>query len=147
MGSMIVLHWLVSQSIFIVPTHAYGPGPEDYRLLEFDNSRIGYSSLAMFIASWVGVGVIFFLTLNNTVRVYRSVPGWLIRQATNSTTISALCHRPDKDTDAPLFPVKLGAVYEDPTEDTGCVQRITFSTDTEIQSPVQERMYQQPVLS
>jgi len=56
--------------------------------------------------------------------------------AVNSTAISANCYRPSKDSDASLFPLRLGVVRHDIDLVEGCDRRIAFTSDREIEMPV-----------
>ena len=87
----------------------------------------------------------------NGLRRYQPVPPELPQMATNSTAISAACHRPGGDTDAYLFPVglgvvDLGVVDLDLQKGPGGIRRIAFSADTEIEKPRDGLEYQQPVI-
>ena len=145
MASFMLLHWLVSQSVFIVQTTAYGPGPSGQRIASNDASRIGFSSIGILLSTLWGSVMLFILLLNSFVRSYPSFPPDMARMATNSAAISAACHRPSSDTDAHLLPVRFGAVCEALSTDTEVIRTISFSTDTQMQMPVNGVQYLQPV--
>jgi hypothetical protein len=90
MLSYILLHWLVSQSVFIVQTSAYGSGPNGQRIHSSDASRIGFSPIGILLSIFLGTAMLMGLILNS-LRKYQPVPPELPRMVTNSTPISAAC--------------------------------------------------------
>lgn len=109
-----LLHWLISQSIFLVnvriqaATHQYLPGPDAY----FPDANedgyitgIGYSPLPIICATVLGF--LMFISLFG-VGCFKLKPG-IPAVGSNSLGISAACHPPDEDNDAALKPVLWGA--------------------------------------
>lgn len=136
MLAFIVLHWLVSQSVFTVQTSCYGPGPNGQRIPSSDASRVGFSALGILLTTLLGVLLLAVLLGLSIFRRYPDVPDDFPRMAVNSAAISANCHRPSKDDDASLFPVRLGVVRHDADLVEGCEGRIAFSSDREIETPI-----------
>lgn len=137
----IVLHWLVSQSVFTVQTSCYGPGVYGQRISSCDASRVGYSVLAILLTTLLGVLLLFLLGINS-LRHYPKAPPDFPRMAVNSAAISANCRRSPEDHDAHLFPVRLGVVNHGVQVLTGCRGRITFSSDAEMEQPVEGASYE-----
>ena len=108
-----VLHWLVSQSIFLVRIDAYDP----HHNLDPDASfsSCGYSAYALVITIIVG-GVMFLALLCNGFR--RLEPAMPIAGSC-SLAISAACHRPPSDQESSVLPVKWGAVFHETAEGPG----------------------------
>ncbi|KAF8859021.1 hypothetical protein BDZ45DRAFT_742835 [Acephala macrosclerotiorum] len=98
-----VLHWLISQSLFVARTEildTYGvPEPISYM-------EVGYSPLAILISLLFGSGMVLAMIANGT----RKLKGGVL-VGNNSLAISAACHRSTKDTGAELRRVKWGALH------------------------------------
>jgi hypothetical protein len=97
-----LLHWLISQSLFIARTEildTYGQ-PESISYME-----VGYSPLAILLALLFGSGMVLGLVLNGSRKLRPCV---LV--GNNSLAIAAACQRPEKDVDAQLRRVQWGAV-------------------------------------
>lgn len=97
-----VLHWLISQSLFIARTEileTYGQ-PEEISYME-----VGYSPLAILVALLFGSGMVLGLILNGLRKLRQCV---LV--GNNSLAIAAACQKPEKDVDAQLKRVQWGAV-------------------------------------
>ena len=139
-----LLHWLVSQSVFIVQTNGYGPGPDGQRIPSLDASRVGYSAIGVLLSTLMGVVLVVAL-VGHSFRRYKSVPSYFPRMATNSSALSALCHPSDEDTDAYLYPTKLGIVVDGVESSANCRGRLAFSSDWQMKELVDGRMYEQPV--
>jgi hypothetical protein len=135
MTAFVLLHWLVSQSVFTVQTTSYGPGPSGQRIPSTDASRIGYSTFAILLSSLLGSFLVLLLAANS-LRSYPNVPRDLPRMATNSAAIQANCHRPLQDWDAHLYLLRLGVVRHGVELKPGCEGRLTFSSDAEIEEPL-----------
>ncbi|KAH0556332.1 hypothetical protein GP486_005741 [Trichoglossum hirsutum] len=142
----ILLHWLVSQSIFVVQTIVFGPGANAYRIPAYDASRIGYSVLGIIFSISVGVSLVLALLINSFTRKYVNAPCEFPSMAINSAAISAVCQRPEDDEDAHLFPVSLGVITDSNTEAMKVDGRLTFSTFIDIQPPQSGGQYLQPVI-
>lgn len=111
-----LLHWLVSQSIFLASFDVYDPtnqivnrGNSD----KDDNKRIlrnlldcGYSPAAIFCLLIIGIVMILVLALHGLRKLDSGMP----IAGSCSLAISAACHRPSGDENAALLPVQWGAV-------------------------------------
>lgn len=99
-----LLHWLVSQSIFLAKVTVYQiDGSED---LDSDISTCGYSNIAIIFTLIVGTIVVAVGICNGFRRFKSSIP--LV--ASCSAAISAACHASADDANASLLPVMWGAV-------------------------------------
>ena len=144
MMAFMLLHWLVSQSIFIVLTSAWNIAPEPAPMPSENATRLGFSCAGIFLVLIVATTLVLGLAANS-VRKYRcKVPGFFPRMATNSAAIEAVCRPARDDYDAHLFPVKLGVVAPGPHYSGDCKGRITFSSDREIQAPRGGVLYELP---
>ena len=139
-----LLHWLISQSVFIAQTNGYGPGPDGQRIPSHDTSRVEYSAIGFLLSTLTGVVLVVAL-VGHSFRRYKGVPSYFPRMATNSSALSALCHPPDEDTDAYLYPTRLGIVVDGVKSSANCRGRLAFSSDWQMKEPVDGRMYEQPV--
>ena len=99
-----VLHWLVSQSIFVVRINALDPyhQPDEYGSI----SGNGYSAYALVIVIILGGVMLLALVLNG----FRKLDPGMPVVGSCSLAISAACHRPLEDRNASLLPLKWGAV-------------------------------------
>lgn len=116
-----LLHWLVSQSIFLAVIADYGPDGQ------LDNpiaiASCGFSPLAMILVIVFGGGIIVITILLGSFRTYnRSIP--LVGSC--SAAIAAACHQPTWDTDASLKAVRWGVIPE--MEDKKGVRHCAFSS-------------------
>ena len=134
-----LIHWLLSQSVFVIQTTGYGPGPDGPLVKGHNATRIGFSLMGILFT--VSLGTIMCLVLiGNSFRSFKDIPSSMPRMATNSAVISACCHPPAEDSEAYLFPVQFGAVQDDgqlrPT--------LTFSSDVQMECPEDGMEYVQP---
>ena len=96
------LHWLVSQSLFLVNMTGYKTkGQDSIRTI----STIGYSCIAIITVILFGA-IMILLEVLNGFRVHRGMP----LAGSCSAAISAACHRPEEDVDAATKPVMWGVV-------------------------------------
>jgi len=98
-----VLHWLISQSLFVARTEildTYG-NPEPISYME-----VGYSPLAILVSLLFGSGMVLAMILNG----FRKLKGGVL-VGNNSLAISAACHRSTDDIGAELKRVKWGALH------------------------------------
>ncbi|KAJ3534934.1 hypothetical protein NM208_g7344 [Fusarium decemcellulare] len=147
-GLLMLLHWLISQSIFLVRAAVFGPGPDGQRLPVYDRSTRGYSPLATILAVALAFVLVAAMVVNSAVRKYHDVPQDFPAMAYDSSAISALCQRPERDVDARLFPLSIGVVKDQQyTEALTADGRVTFSTDTTLTGPVAGARYLQPLKS
>ena len=136
-----VLHWLVSQSLFLVQvTVTYQPGELDGSYYAQDDSSQGYRGLIsscgyspIAIITVIPLGALLLLVvIANGFRKYRKgMP--LARNC--SAAISAACHRPEEDVNAALLPVSWGVVSTD-----GPIGHCCF-TSFEVSPPVESELY------
>ncbi|KAH9862810.1 hypothetical protein J1614_010903, partial [Plenodomus biglobosus] len=144
-----LLHFLVARSSFLVRTITFSAGSaaESHRILSSDASRVGFSTMGIFLTTLTGM-IILLALIANSFRRYSAVPKHLPRMANKTAFISAACQRPAGDEDAHLFAVTFMAVDNDPnrineTEDS--VKRIVFSTDRNSTPPRVGKRYIQPM--
>lgn len=144
MVAMINLHWLISESLFLVRIQVFGPGPDIYRIPDLDKSVVGYSILGIILAIALGSIMVASLLVNSAVRKYEDAPAGFPSMATSSAAISAACRPPEEDKEAHLFEVRLGVVKcgtRDSGRETG---QITFSTHIHLEEPQSGTVYLQP---
>jgi hypothetical protein len=136
----IILHWFISQSIFLVQSSAFSAGPNGQRLPMCDYSARGYTLGGGVSAIAVGSAILAALLVNSLIRGYHDIPAGFQRMAFHSMAIQAICQRPDSDVDAAFFPVRIGV-----SMGGGESAQIVFSTDTELRKPRNGEVYLQPV--
>ena len=133
-----LLHWLISQSVFLAASHAFTPTGE--RFPSGDTSRPGYSLLGMILCVSVGTGLLLFLP----VFASREVTFRLPVVTTSSAAISASCHRHSADKDAQFLPVKWGVVPQenDDGQDSRSVKHCVFTTHADVCPPTEGDPYE-----
>ncbi|OTB13098.1 hypothetical protein K445DRAFT_320282 [Daldinia sp. EC12] len=150
MTGSILLHWFISQGIFVVQTSSFGPGADGQRYSEFDVSARGYSALGVLLAITLGGVLVLALVVNSFARKYKGVPAGFQLIGLNSSGISLMCQRPEGDSDAHLFPVRIGVVSEreNEKEEIGDAKagRLVFSTAINLEQPKTGSWYLQPAL-
>ncbi|KAL9611692.1 MAG: hypothetical protein Q9167_003687 [Letrouitia subvulpina] len=124
-----VLHWLVSQSIFLARITAINRHEQEDAA--YSVSTCGYSCIAIITVIFLGSLALIFGNLNGFRRYRDGMP--LVGSC--SAAISAACHRPENDVDAAVLPVKWGAV-----EGTEKVGHCCF-TSLEVTPPVKGQIY------
>jgi hypothetical protein len=104
-----LMHWLVSQSIFLVKITEYDFVGEEVPPWNRGSRPLpGYSCIAIFFVLVIG-GVIVTATVGLGLRKYRSgIP----LASSCSAAISASCHPSTDDMDASMLPVQWGVLYE-----------------------------------
>ena len=127
-----ILHWLASQSIFLVKIDVYDPRQK----LDLSNSfsSCGYSAYALAITITVGSVMVLALIANGFRRLDSTMPF----AGSCSLAISAACHRPPEDGEAGLFPVQWGALSHE-TEEEGPGHCCFTSFDVE--TPIEGQRY------
>ncbi len=128
------LHWLVSQSIFLARIQWYIDGvliPGFLNPAQNGISNLGYSCIAMITVITLGGIVVLIGILHGFKRYKPGVP--LVGSC--SAAISAACHRPNDDVDAPFKPVMWGAV-----ESSNPIGHCCF-TSFEVTKPVKGQVY------
>ncbi|KAJ7438863.1 hypothetical protein FB451DRAFT_1570129 [Mycena latifolia] len=127
MANSTLLHSLISQGIFLVQTRSFGPGPDGSRLPEFDVSARGTSILGVILAIVMCTVSVLVLIAHSFAREYRDIPPGFQLMGSSSAAISLMCQRPEGDTDAHLFPVSIGVVYDQATDVMGLEGRMCES--------------------
>lgn len=103
LGISAILHWIISQSIFLVRLVAYYDEQKDPDTP--DISTIGFSLPPILTAMIIGF-IMLALLIGLGFRKLGSMPV----AGSCSAAISAACHRPEEDVDAAFLPVQWGAV-------------------------------------
>ncbi|KAI9876003.1 MAG: hypothetical protein M1830_007578 [Pleopsidium flavum] len=125
-----LMHWLVSQSIFLAHvTVLTNRGVEDPAA---DMTTCGYSCIAIIFVIIVGSLMVLAVIATGFRRLDPGIP----LASSCSIAISAACHPPQDDVNAAILPVMWGAV-EEKNEDVG---HCTF-TSMEVTPPVKGRLY------
>ncbi|KAK7700163.1 hypothetical protein SLS64_011183 [Diaporthe eres] len=146
MVSMMTLHWLVSQSVFLEQTMGFDASPDPARVPTFDRTAIGYSQLGQVLAIGFGGLLVTALLVNSAVRRYGGTPPGFVRGGMSSALIQTFCQRPEEDSDASYFPVRLGVVTNwDQKKIQPGPPVVAFSTYTNIAAPVSREQYLLPV--
>jgi hypothetical protein len=94
---MVLLHWLVSKSVFLASINFY----RDDEALDGPDTKVtgcGYSCVAIIFA--IALGLLLLAMLIGTG--FRRYPGGIPLVSTCSAAISAGCHPPPEDSDAAL---------------------------------------------
>lgn len=132
------LHWLVSQSIFLARVEYYKNGTLDdaaetdsYEDVYAAISTLGYSCIAIITVIALG-GIVVLIGILHGFRRYK--PGMPLAGSC-SAAISAACHRPNEDVDAPYKPVMWGAV-----ESKDPIGHCCF-TSFEVTKPIKGQVY------
>lgn len=146
MISMMVLHWLVSQSVFLEQTMGFDTSPDPARVPSFDQTAVGYSQLGQVLAIGLGGLLIIALLTNSSLRKYGGAPSGFVRAGMSSALIRAFCQRPEEDCDAVYFPVRVGAIKNSNRKDIHSDPLVlAFSTYINIAAPVSMENYFLPV--
>jgi hypothetical protein len=134
-----LLHWLVSQSVFVVQTVAYTPSLE--RDTRMDASSIGYSSIGVIFAMSSGVLLVLAILIIGFTFKYdskplkhngRKPPRTMPLVSTRSAAISANCHKHEKDVDCSLLVVIWGYVRDNEGKSG---RHYTFTTARDVEYP------------
>ena len=122
-----ILHWLVSQSIFLVRIDAY----DVHHILVPKESftSCGYSAYALVITVIVGIVIVLALLLNGFRRLDPRMPV----TGSCSLAISAACHRPPGDKEASLLPVQWGVLSHATDEGPGHCCFTSFDVELPIE--------------
>ena len=118
------LHWLVSQSVFVIQSIGMAYGTSFYRYPESDTSTVGYSNIGMVYSLILASIMILALVLLGLCNSHRPRPHDKEHETTAqsytmplvstcSAAISAACHRHAEDCDSHLLPVRWGFVGGD----------------------------------
>lgn len=113
-----IMHWLVSQSLFLARIRAISADGSDDEVNSF--STCGYSPIAVFVTLLVGI-VLIVIIVGLGLRRY---DGTMRMVSTNSLAISAACHVLEEDREGGyLLPVQWGVLKM-----TGGVGKCSFTT-------------------
>ena len=130
-----LLHWLVSQSIFLARVTVLDPtGVEDTNA---SISTCGYSNIAIIFV--IGCGSI--LPLIAIAHGFRKYPSGMPFAANCSAAISAACHPPEGDTDAASKPLLWGVTGEVVETNAGEIIGHCSFTSLEVTAPVEGQLY------
>ncbi|MCJ1428446.1 hypothetical protein MMC29_006356 [Sticta canariensis] len=125
-----ILHWLVSQSIFLVRV-AVEDNFVGHGWREEIVSKCGYSPIAIITVIPLGVLLLLVLVVNGFRKCKEGMP----LAGSCSAAISAACHRPKGDLDAAVLPVLWGAVSIE-----GRIGHCCF-TSFDVSTPVKGKPY------
>lgn len=124
-----ILHWLVSQSLFLARISAFTS--EGIENPNASISQIGYSNIAIITLLALGTIVVLLGIFNGFRRGRLGMP--LVGSC--SAAISAACHKPTDDKDAARGPLMWGVI-----ETEGQVGHCCF-TSLQVEKPVVGRLY------
>ncbi|KAI3323509.1 hypothetical protein HD806DRAFT_535336 [Xylariaceae sp. AK1471] len=134
-GSSALMHWLVSQSLFLARITALNPDGTLDTVNSF--STTGCSPIAVIITMVVGFVLVAAIILIGC----RRYDGTMRMVSTNSLAISAACHVPDNDqVHGYQLPVRWGVVEIDDKGVGHCA--FTTAPDEEMKYPVENSKYQ-----
>ena len=137
MFASVTMHWLISQSVFVIQSIGVVYGTSFYRSPVYDSSLVGWSSIAMVYSLVVGLVMLVAMVAIGSLNKYRPLErdkshGTAGQSYTMplvcscSAAISAACHRSDEDFQSHLLPVRWG--YD--KQDYWC-----FTTSREVSYP------------
>jgi hypothetical protein len=132
--SLAMLHWFVSQSVFLAQSAAFTF--DGTRNVDGDSSRVCFSSIGIIFSLGVGIVVVLGLACIGFQKVTFRLPV----ASTSSAAISAACHRPDEDEDASLLPVRWGVIPTD--EPAWKAQHCSLTTCAEVEVPLRNHLYE-----
>ena len=135
-----LLHWLVSQSIFLARVAVWRnetQSPENSSgRNEFEGqtaSVVGYSGLPLLCVVALGMIMLFVVMAMGL----KKLPSHMPTAGSCSMAMAAAAHRPEDDMNASTLPVKWGVVAE---PELGAVGHISF-TSQEVTDPLENRLY------
>ncbi|RMY36204.1 hypothetical protein D0865_13702 [Hortaea werneckii] len=110
--SSATLHWLISQSIFLVKINT-----TDYKgeSSAKDFSQVGYSCLPILLAILLGTAMLIAALGCG----FRRFPSYIPVAGSCSVALAAAAHRPKDDVDAAFLPVQWGEVRGEGTDEVG----------------------------
>lgn len=115
-----VLHWLVSQSIFLAVVNIVSDFGES---AQFSNVTCGFSPLAMILVLASGGAVLLWLLILSSKKMDVEMP----IAGSCSAAISAACHDPNVKAGDELKPLMWGIVDAECVDDGGAVEHCAFS--------------------
>jgi len=126
-----VLHWLISQALFVARTEVLDTNGGFSEILSY--MSIGYSPLAILLALLFGSGMVLGMIINGM----RKLRGGVL-VGNNSLAIAAACQRPDWEKGAELGRVRWGAVRH---EESGVPEHCCFSGLESVEMPREGDLY------
>ena len=124
------LHWLISQSIFLVRVSVYDyQGDYDGR----DHSEVGYSCLPILLTVLLGISMLLVAVGSG----FRKFASHIPVAGSCSVAIAAAAHQPKSDVDAAVLPVQWGEVNSEGTDEIG---HCCFTSE-EVHDLIEGRMY------
>ena len=130
-----ILHWLVSQSIFLVRIDVYETKP--FKNTGLGVSTCGYSPMAIIFVIILG----FIVILVGIANGFRKVKDGMPLAGSCSAAISAACHPPKADVNASSKRLMWGVVAEvDPNDSHDRVGHCSFSS-FDVETPIVGRRY------
>ena len=130
-----ILHWLVSQSLFLARVTVYNS--DDSVDASNSTSTCGYSLIALLFVIVTMFIIIWFVFL---IGLRTSTSGMPL-MGSCSGAISAACHPPDGDKDASKLAVKWGVVGHGTVDETGEVVGHCTFTSFKVRGPAKGRLY------
>ena len=131
----IILHWLVSQSIFLARVDV--TDSLDNEVPDVAISTCGYSPIAIILVIILGS----LIVLVGIVHGFRKGRAGMPLVGSCSAAISAACHPPAADTDASLKRVMWGVVTDENVDSTrGSVGHCSF-TSFDVEAPIVGKRY------
>ncbi|KAL9043601.1 MAG: hypothetical protein Q9214_003218 [Letrouitia sp. 1 TL-2023] len=130
-----VLHWLVSQSIFLARVQFL-----DNRGVEIPYGAIsgcGYSNIAIIFVLLLG-SLVALIGIANGLRRYENM---MPVMDSCSAVISAACHPPESDVDAAFNPVKWGVINNNESWDAETKIRHCSFTSFDVSTPIEGQLY------
>ena len=123
MFTSVAMHWLISQSVFVIQSIGVVYGTSFYRSPIYDSALVGWSSIGMIYSLIVGLAMVATLVAIGLRNKYRPLEryksqGTAAQSYTMplvcscSAAISAACHRPAEDFQSHLLPVRWGYVKQ-----------------------------------
>ena len=124
-----LLHWFISQALFLVRIVMYEENGSGASLNAV--SRVGFSPIGIVMAFTLATVLVFALPALGLLCKYPGGDAAVPLMGTSSAAISAACHPPKEDQDAHLLPLRWGMVgaYEDGAE------RCAFTTAIDVRAP------------
>ncbi|KAL4784860.1 hypothetical protein BJX76DRAFT_356596 [Aspergillus varians] len=132
---LLLLHWLVSQSVFLARSAAFLPSGES--IDSESSSRACYSTMGIILSLATGIVLIVALVGIGFQRTTFLLPP----VSSCSAAISAACHKPEGDSDAELLPVQWAVVVPSDMEPPG-IGHCCLTTIANSERPVKGCLYE-----
>ncbi|KAI4166112.1 MAG: hypothetical protein LQ342_000543 [Letrouitia transgressa] len=130
-----ILHWLVSQSIFLAHVKFF-----DNRGVELPDEAIstcGYSNIAIIFVLFLS-SLVALVSIANGLRRYDNM---MPLMDSCSAVISAACHPPKLDVDAAFKPIKWGVINDNESWDAKPRIRHCSFTSLDVSTPIEGQLY------